>query len=70
MFFFIDGDAPENKPAFESLKHIDEDGREYWTARELQTALTYKEWRKFNGIIQKAMEACKASNNEVSDHFV
>ena len=32
--------------------------------------MTYKEWRKFNGIIQKAMEACKASNNEVSDHFV
>ena len=70
MFFFIDGDAPENKPAFESIKHINEDGREYWTARELQTALTYKEWRKFNGIVQKAMEACKASNNEVSDHFV
>lgn len=70
MFFFIEGDSPENKPAFESIKHINEYGQEYWTARELQTALTYKEWRKFNGIIQKAMEACKASNNEVSDHFV
>lgn len=70
MFFFIEGDTPENKPAFESIKHINEYGEEYWTARELQAALTYKEWRKFNGIIQKAMEACKASNNEVSDHFV
>lgn len=70
MFFFIEGDTPENKPAFESIKHINEYGEEYWTARELQVALDYKQWRKFADIIGKAMEACKASNNEVSDHFV
>ena len=36
---------------FESIKHIDEEGNEYWSARELQKALDYKEWRKFEGVI-------------------
>ena len=31
---------------FESIKHIDEDGIEFWYARELQVVLDYKEWRK------------------------
>lgn len=69
MFFFIEGDSPENKPAFESIKHINEYGEEYWTARELQTALGYKKWERFASIIGKAKESCKASGNKVSDHF-
>jgi len=32
---------------FESIKHIDEHGNEYWTARELQLALEYKQWRSY-----------------------
>ena len=38
---------------FESIKHIDENGNEYWYARELQKVLEYKEWRKFNDVIKK-----------------
>ena len=30
---------------FEDIKHIDENGVEYWYARELQLVLNYKEWR-------------------------
>ena len=59
-----------NKNIFESIKHIDENGKEYWEARELQKALNYKEWRKFNGVINKAIIACKGSNNNTFDHFV
>ncbi len=55
---------------FEKIKHIDEDGKEYWLARELQKALEYKEWRKFEGVIKKAKEACKKSENNDYDHFV
>ena len=32
---------------FEDIKHITEDGIEYWLARELQEILGYKEWRNF-----------------------
>ena len=55
---------------FESIKHIDENGVEFWYARELQIALEYKEWRNFKKIIEKAKIACENSENAVSEHFV
>ena len=55
---------------FEDIKHIDENGNEYWYARELMVVLEYKEWRKFDKVIKKAMEACTGSNYYTLDHFV
>lgn len=54
---------------FESIKHINEYEEEFWYARELQIALDYKRWDKFQNVISKAMEACKNSENNVDDHF-
>ncbi len=56
--------------AFESIKHIDEFGNVFWLARELMEVLEYKEWRKFDKVIKKAMEACAGSNYNTLDHFV
>ena len=58
------------KRTFEDIKHIDENGIEYWYARELQLVLDYKEWRKFEGVVQRAMKACKSSDINILDHFV
>ena len=55
---------------FEDIKHIDENGNEYWLARDLMIVLEYKEWRKFNKVIQKAMSACNGSNYSILEHFV
>ena len=55
---------------FENIKHIDENGGEYWEARELQKVLEYKEWRKFNGVINKAIKACENSNVDTNKQFV
>ena len=55
---------------FEDIKHIDENGIEFWYARELQTVLDYKEWRKFENVIQKAIMACKNTGISEVDHFV
>ena len=55
---------------FESIRHVDEYGQEFWYARELQVALEYTEWRNFCKVIDRAKEACKGSENTVSDHFV
>ena len=55
---------------FESIKHINEYGQEFWYARELQIALEYKEWRNFKKVIDKAIDSCSNSENSVSDHFV
>ena len=54
---------------FEDIKHIDEYGNEYWYARELQVALDYKKWQKFENVIENAKIACENSDNAVSDHF-
>lgn len=59
-----------NENIFENIKHIDYLGNEYWEARELQSVLKYKEWRKFKGVLEKAIISCKISNYSVSDHFV
>lgn len=55
---------------FESIRHVNEYGQEFWYARDLQIALEYTEWRNFCKVIEKAKEACRGSNNAVSDHFV
>ena len=62
--------AKINETIFENIKHIDNEGYEYWYARELQKVLEYTEWRKFVGVIKKAINSCKTSNYVVSDHFV
>lgn len=54
---------------FESIRHTDEDGYEFWYARELSKALEYKDFRNFELTIFKAMETCKNSGYNISDHF-
>jgi DNA-damage-inducible protein D len=48
---------------------VNEYKQEVWYARELQEALAYSQWRSFKEVIEKAMDACKASGNQVYDHF-
>ena len=55
---------------FEDIKHIDENGSEYWLAREMQKVLEYREWRNFKLVIDKAKMACEISSFNTSDHFV
>ena len=56
--------------SFEDIKHMDENGIEYWYARELQLVLDYKEWRKFENVIKKAIDACNNSGISAFEHFV
>lgn len=54
---------------FEDIRQKTKDGREFWSARDLQKVLDYKSWDKFKAVIQKAIEACENSKNRHSDHF-
>ncbi len=54
---------------FEKIKHIDEDEKEYWSARELKEILNYTQWRRFNSVIDKAKIACINSEYNALDHF-
>lgn len=48
----------------------EEDGIEYWLARELQILLGYSDWRNFINAVEKAKESCKTIGEAVLDHFV
>ncbi len=58
------------KTTFESIKHIDEDGNEFWMSRDLALALGYSDYRNFRNVGRKAFEACKNSGINPMDHFV
>lgn len=60
----------KNDKSFENIKHIDENGVEFWYARELMKVLSYKDWRYFNAVIEKAKIACQNSEINDIDHFV
>ena len=54
---------------FEKIKQVKDDNIEFWYARDLAIILEYKDWRNFLNVIKKAKEACKNSNQNVSNHF-
>ena len=51
---------------FEDIKHIDENGCEFWYARELMPLLEYSKWENFNSVIQKSVLSYNNSNNDDS----
>lgn len=60
----------KTEKSFEDIKHIDENGNEFWYSRELMVSLGYKDWRNFSNVINKAKDACTNSNINVFEHFV
>jgi len=54
---------------FEEIKHIREDGTEYWSARELAPVLEYAKWENFSKVIGRAMIASENSGHSVFDDF-
>lgn len=66
--------SQDNLPAsahksFEQLKQQNQHGAEFWTARDLQPLLGYKQWRSFENAVKKAMTACQQSGNDSRYHF-
>ena len=59
-----------NNNIFENIKHADDNGNEYWEARELAKVLQYGEFRKFLPTIKKATISCLNSGQVADDHFV
>ena len=66
----LDGESNEYSEAvFDSIKHVNEYGQEFWYARELRKALEYGEYSKFTPVIRKAIVACENSGVDAADHF-
>lgn len=54
---------------FDEIVHTEEDGTEWWSARELMPHLGYLAWRNLENVISKARSACRNSGHQVADHF-
>ena len=57
------------QPDFEQIKKTAENGQEYWSARELATALGYSTWQKFNRVLNKALQLAQNRGMEMGEHF-
>lgn len=55
---------------FEDIKHIDEEGNEYWKAKDLMSLLEYHKWENFYKVIKKSMISCEKSNFNVNEQFL
>lgn len=55
--------------AFEAAAQQDDDGVEFWFARDLQTLLGYSKWDNFLTVIAKAKAACEQAGHGCDDHF-
>lgn len=67
----MNGELKTHEPSngFENIKHVDENGIEYWKARELHSLLGYSRWESFEEVIARAARAALKSGQVVDDHF-
>ena len=66
--FMSELNAKEYK-RFEDIRHIRDNGTEYWMARELAPVLDYTRWENFTKVIDKAIIACNNSGRDVAYDF-
>jgi DNA-damage-inducible protein D len=59
----------EGGSPFDKIRKIDEDGREYWSARELMPFMGYIKWERFEDNLERAKAACENSGFSIADHF-
>lgn len=57
------------RSSFESLKRQNVYGAEYWSARDLMPLLGYRQWRRFEEAVKRAVTSCQQSGNEPANHF-
>ena len=54
---------------FEQRKKIADDGKEYWSSRDLCNALGYSTYQKFTRILDKAIIVGNSRGMKTADHF-
>ena len=64
-----ENNIPSIQPDFERIKKQDNKGLEYWTSRELCTALGYGTYQKFNRTLNKAIAIANKKGCNTTEHF-
>jgi len=61
--------SKQHQATFDGIRHLDNDGNEYWLARELARVLEYSQYRHFLPVLERAREACRNSKQRAEDHM-
>ncbi|MGC2165587.1 MAG: DNA damage-inducible protein D [Gallionella sp.] len=61
--------ANKHHTTFESIRHLSNDGEEFWLARQLAGVLDYSQYRHFLPVVERAKEACLNSGQPVENHI-
>lgn len=61
--------ANQHHATFESIRHTDDAGQEFWLARQLAEVLDYSQYRHFLPVVERAKEACLNSGQPVGNHI-
>ncbi len=65
----MSSDESNHTSPFDAIRRVDEQGKEYWSARELSKLLGYTRFDKFSNALSKAEEACQNSGQAITDHM-
>lgn len=60
--------APEGSP-FDSIRQIDQDGNEFWSARDLMPYLGYSKWERLGDAIERTEIAITSGGNVAGQHI-
>ncbi|MBL8160065.1 DNA damage-inducible protein D [Candidatus Saccharibacteria bacterium] len=58
-----------SEPLFDSIKHVDDQGNEYWLGRELGAVLEYSSYEAFLEVINRAKLSVANTGIAVENHF-
>lgn len=61
--------ASHDGSPFDAIKHVDPDGSEWWSARELMTLLGYSKWERFADAIDRAIASAQAAGENPEQAF-
>ena len=60
---------PEMKPQLELIKKYSQNGKEYWTSRDLCGAMGYTTYYRFASVVKKAIAIAQAKGMDINDHI-
>lgn len=61
--------ATQHHATFEGIRHVDDEGNEFWLARQLAVVLDYSQYRHFLPVVERAREACNNSGQPLENHI-
>jgi hypothetical protein len=62
-------DRSIGRSPFDDIRHVEEDGTEWWSARELMAPLGYERWENLLNVIDRAKSACRNTGHDVGENF-